>query len=77
MPGDAGTGADANQGAGAIRTAVDAGALEGWLTANVPDYAGPLTIDQFNGGQSNPTYRLTTPLCAAAQATGRYLEGRA
>ena len=61
MPGDAGTGADANQGAGAIRTAVDAGALEGWLTANVPDYAGPLTIDQFNGGQSNPTYRLTTP----------------
>ncbi len=53
--------ADANQGAGAIRTAVDEAALTGWLEANVADYQGPLTIAQFNGGQSNPTYRLTTP----------------
>ena len=52
---------DANQGAGAIRTAIDEGALAAWLSANVAGYAGPLTIDQFNGGQSNPTYRLTTP----------------
>jgi aminoglycoside phosphotransferase (APT) family kinase protein len=27
----------------------------------VPGYGGPLTVDQFKGGQSNPTYRLTTP----------------
>jgi aminoglycoside phosphotransferase (APT) family kinase protein len=52
---------DSNQGAGAIRTEVDEAALSNWLSANIADYAGPLSIDQFNGGQSNPTYRLTTP----------------
>ena len=36
-------------------------ALETWLTRHLPGYAGPLTIDQFFGGQSNPTYRLITP----------------
>ena len=36
-------------------------ALERWLTANVADFAGPLTVSQFAGGQSNPTYRLDTP----------------
>jgi aminoglycoside phosphotransferase (APT) family kinase protein len=51
---------DGNQGAGAIRTVVDKAALAAWLSANVAGYAGPLSIDQFNGGQSNPTYRLTT-----------------
>ncbi|HEX8443006.1 MAG TPA: phosphotransferase family protein [Allosphingosinicella sp.] len=35
--------------------------LERWLEANVPGYAGPLEIEQFKGGQSNPTYKLTTP----------------
>jgi aminoglycoside phosphotransferase (APT) family kinase protein len=49
-----------NQGAGAIRTEVDEAALAAWLSANVAGYAGPMSIDQFNGGQSNPTYRLTT-----------------
>jgi aminoglycoside phosphotransferase (APT) family kinase protein len=52
---------DGNQGAGAIRTEVDEAALAAWLSANVAGYAGPMSIDQFNGGQSNPTYRLTTP----------------
>jgi aminoglycoside phosphotransferase (APT) family kinase protein len=28
---------------------------------NVEDYRGPLTVSQFKGGQSNPTYRLDTP----------------
>ena len=46
---------------GAVRTAIDEAALAAWLAANVAGYAGPLTVDQFNGGQSNPTYRLTTP----------------
>jgi aminoglycoside phosphotransferase (APT) family kinase protein len=40
---------------------IDAGALEAWMRANIADYAGPLTIEQFKGGQSNPTYKLLTP----------------
>ncbi len=51
----------ADSGAGAVRTAIDQAALEAWLAAQVPGFAGPLTVEQFNGGQSNPTYRLTTP----------------
>lgn len=39
----------------------DQTALERWMEQNVAGYAGPLTVDQFKGGQSNPTYRLTTP----------------
>ncbi len=35
--------------------------LSEWLTVRVPGYAGPLTVEQFRGGQSNPTYKLTTP----------------
>jgi aminoglycoside phosphotransferase (APT) family kinase protein len=35
--------------------------LAEWLAGNVPGYAGPLEIEQFKGGQSNPTYRLRTP----------------
>ena len=50
-------------GAGAVREGLgfDEGALDAWLRANVEDYAGPLTVRQFNGGQSNPTYQLLTP----------------
>src|SRR3546814_2430866 len=50
-------------GIGAIRDGheLHAKRLEGWLRDHVPDYAGPLTIGQFKGGQSNPTYRLQTP----------------
>ena len=36
-------------------------ALDRWMAENVEGYAGPLTISQFKGGQSNPTYALTTP----------------
>lgn len=57
MPADA----DSNQGAGAVRTVIDEDALAAWLAVNVASFSGPLTVDQFNGGQSNPTYRLTTP----------------
>lgn len=50
-------------GVGAIRDGheLDTERLEGWLCEHVPDYAGPLIIGQFKGGQSNPTYRLETP----------------
>ncbi len=53
--------ANTNEGAGAIRTELDQGALAVWLEANVAGYHGPLSVDQFNGGQSNPTCPLTTP----------------
>ena len=39
----------------------DVAALEAWMSNNVADFAGPLTVSQFKGGQSNPTYRLDTP----------------
>lgn len=35
--------------------------LAEWLANNVDDYSGPLTVEQFKGGQSNPTYKLLTP----------------
>jgi aminoglycoside phosphotransferase (APT) family kinase protein len=31
------------------------------MGANVDGYRGPLRVMQFKGGQSNPTYQLTTP----------------
>ncbi len=43
------------------RYALDEARLGEWLTAHVAGYAGPLTVRQFKGGQSNPTYELTTP----------------
>ena len=39
----------------------DQAKLEAWLKENVAGYEGPLTVLQFKGGQSNPTYRLDTP----------------
>jgi aminoglycoside phosphotransferase (APT) family kinase protein len=39
----------------------DAGALERWMQDNVAGFSGPLSIRQFAGGQSNPTFRLETP----------------
>ena len=53
--------AAANSGTGNVRTALDEAALASWLAANIAGFAGPLKISQFNGGQSNPTYRLSTP----------------
>ena len=40
---------------------LDAPRLERYLAAQMKDFAGPLTIKQFKGGQSNPTYLLETP----------------
>ncbi|WP_428249977.1 phosphotransferase family protein [Ferrovibrio sp.] len=39
----------------------DVGQLEAWLKANVEGYRGPLDVQQFKGGQSNPTFKLVTP----------------
>jgi len=43
------------------RHALDADRLDEWMRTKVEGYVGPLTIRQFKGGQSNPTYELTTP----------------
>ena len=40
---------------------IDAVKLESYLVDSLEEFAGPLTIEKFKGGQSNPTYLLTTP----------------
>ncbi|MBV8496445.1 MAG: phosphotransferase [Gammaproteobacteria bacterium] len=37
----------------------DTAALERYLGAHIPGFRTPLTIEQFRGGQSNPTFLLT------------------
>ena len=39
----------------------DIAALGHFLAERMPDFVGPLTVEQFKGGQSNPTYKLLTP----------------
>jgi aminoglycoside phosphotransferase (APT) family kinase protein len=41
--------------------AFDIGALTAWLGQNLEGFAGPLAVEMFKGGQSNPTYKLVTP----------------
>jgi aminoglycoside phosphotransferase (APT) family kinase protein len=41
--------------------AVDITALTNWLEDNLPGFHGPLRMESFKGGQSNPTYKLSTP----------------
>jgi aminoglycoside phosphotransferase (APT) family kinase protein len=45
---------------GPVRAAhrFDAAALESYLAAHVTGFAGPLDVQQFGGGQSNPTFLL-------------------
>ena len=44
----------------------DRARLEQWLAAQVPQYRGPSRLVAFEGGQSNPTFRLDA-------ASGRYV----
>ena len=37
----------------------DVARLADYMTANVADFRGPLSVLQFEGGQSNPTFHLT------------------
>jgi aminoglycoside phosphotransferase (APT) family kinase protein len=39
----------------------DVAALERYMAASVEGFKGPVTVSQFQGGQSNPTYRLSSP----------------
>ena len=41
--------------------AFDIDALSAWLEKNLSGYAGPMHVEMFKGGQSNPTYKLITP----------------
>jgi aminoglycoside phosphotransferase (APT) family kinase protein len=41
--------------------AFDIATLERHLLQHLPGFAGPLAVSQFKGGQSNPTYKLSTP----------------
>jgi len=40
---------------------IDTAALAAWLSANLPGFEGPISLEMFQGGQSNPTYKLITP----------------
>ncbi len=52
-----------NRGTTAVRAGYgfDEARLASWLEATIPGFVGPLTVEQFRGGQSNPTYLLDTP----------------
>jgi aminoglycoside phosphotransferase (APT) family kinase protein len=39
----------------------DIDALTAWLETKLDGFKGPLTVEMFKGGQSNPTYKLSTP----------------
>ena len=41
--------------------AIDTAVLTAWLEANLPGFLGPINVEMFKGGQSNPTYKLSTP----------------
>ncbi len=50
-------------GSGPVRegAAFNEAALAKWMAHHVPGFGGPLSVEQFKGGQSNPTYKLATP----------------
>lgn len=54
---------DANSGTTAVRQGyeIDRWAIEAWLADHIAGFSGPVAIEQFKGGQSNPTYKLTAP----------------
>lgn len=54
---------DANSGTTAVRQGyeIDASTIVAWLGGHVDGFSGPISIEQFKGGQSNPTYKLTSP----------------
>ena len=39
----------------------DVAALERYMAGHVLGFKGPVSVTQFQGGQSNPTYRLSSP----------------
>ncbi|MEG1065605.1 MAG: phosphotransferase [Comamonas sp.] len=41
--------------------AFDIEVMTAWLSQHVQGFEGPLQVEMFKGGQSNPTYKLVTP----------------
>ena len=39
---------------------LDTKKLGDYLAAHIPGFTGPITAEKFPGGQSNPTFKLTT-----------------
>ncbi|CAA0101455.1 Putative aminoglycoside phosphotransferase [Halioglobus japonicus] len=39
---------------------LDTQSLSGYLTQHIPGFQGPVTAEKFPGGQSNPTFKLTS-----------------
>ena len=46
---------------GTTASDIDAARLEAYLAQHIEGFAGPLMLARFKGGQSNPTYKLSTP----------------
>jgi len=40
---------------------IDETRLEAWMAEHVDGFAGPIRYEKFAGGQSNPTFRISTP----------------
>jgi aminoglycoside phosphotransferase (APT) family kinase protein len=57
---------EANAGSMPVREAhrFDEAALTRWMQLYVEGFVGPLRVEQFKGGQSNPTYKLQSPVRA-------------
>ncbi|WP_144149043.1 phosphotransferase family protein [Paraburkholderia sp. BCC1884] len=43
------------------RNRFDEARLGAWMKQHVAGFDGPIEVEQFKGGQSNPTYRVRTP----------------
>lgn len=72
--------AETNIGTTAVREdyRFDEVSLARWMSENIADFKGPLKVEQFKGGQSNPTYKLITPgrcYVLRRKPTGHLLKG--
>jgi aminoglycoside phosphotransferase (APT) family kinase protein len=54
---------DSNNGTRAVSAphAFDTEALRAWLAPRLPGFDSGIAVEQFKGGQSNPTFKLVTP----------------
>jgi aminoglycoside phosphotransferase (APT) family kinase protein len=42
-----------------MKTELNMAGIEAWMRANVQGFSGPIRIEKFSGGQSNPTFRIS------------------
>ena len=50
---------------------LDVASLTAYLERHVAGFEPPVTVRQFRGGQSNPTYLLSTPSAQRPSSAGR------